>query len=639
MNASDYFKAPDSLSANDMTKKLQKDEEFLISLESHLIKSNEINANMNEKTGNFIQRLSTLEKEVFPLCIKTDRVQKKQSNVKTLLYVIDATIQFYGKTADLEDVMKEGNAVNNLDDYLTKMDNIKEAVKFFSSHQSYESQLINLKTYYEAGLSTLEKDFKHIILAETTQLDVRKILEHLDDENEPITDHQTSLRSLKDMSKVGKCCKWLINNSRDTKCIENYAALRTQSLHKTIKNLLQYLSSHPNKSNTSANLNNSTLSKASHPTTGRLRNALRKIAKNTDSDKTLDIIDDFKDNSLDYLVASFASLLMLLEIETDIASHVIGNVKNEAHVQRIIITKPMTEMIEHLSMLLSTHDGGFLSLIPVCKFFHRHHNQLQSLCENSANGGVAYGNVYNTLNQKCANSINEYVERLQNDTSKVVPHDGNVHQITANTISVLKSLLQQKQTIINVLALTSPQERNHLPRLFLMIFSALGANLKVKCLNFQDDALASIFMINNYNYIAKCLLDPSMTTVMAKENLDLCPFYENEISTYQEKYLVSWQKVSTLTSQNINGLDRKSLKSIYLNFNREMESILDSQKNFTVCDATIANVIRNRIKDMILRNHGSFYVGLVQAVGNDKNFKYDADSLEVVVDHLFDNSN
>ena len=68
--------------------------------------------------------------------------------MKKLLSIIDASIQFYGKTMELENFVRDGSPAQNLDDFLEKMDSLKEAISFFSSHNSYESQKENMVCFY-----------------------------------------------------------------------------------------------------------------------------------------------------------------------------------------------------------------------------------------------------------------------------------------------------------------------------------------------------------------------------------------------------------------------------------------------------------------------------------------------------------
>lgn len=627
----------DGLSAAELTKRLQRDQEWIESVKGSLTKSKEINSSICKLIDKFNDRVGYLEKTVMPLCLKTDTVQRRQQNVNSLLNLIDTTMQFYEKTSDMEEVLKPGSAVNNLDEFLKKMDNIISAIHFFSTQKTYEDELRKLQDYHDGGLATLETDFITIINAETIKLEPEEVLENLDEENEPISTSHSSLKSLKNIQKVGKCCKWLLkNNSKNTMCLNNYTSLRSQALYRTINDLLIHISSNTNlKLNVSGGLLNLTQTKPQK--SGGLRNALRKIAKGSESDKG-DMIDDYRDTSYEYIAQLFSSLLMLLEIEADIASQVIGNVKYEASVQRAIVTKPMIFVLDQLTSLLDSSETNFLSLIPVCKFFQRHNNQLASLSENAEGDHIPYNRVYNTLNSTCSSSIREYVDRLQNDSTKSVPLDGNVHQITANTISILKALLQQKQIISNILAISSHYEKNHVPRLFAEVLSALGKNLKNKCQTFQDDSLASIFMLNNYNYIAKRLQDPAMSAVM-KDDINLTSFYQMEISNCVEKYLVSWQRVSSIVSQPLIDIDKRQLKAIYNTFEKELEQILEAQKNYTVVDGAYAYLIKLRIKEMILKNHERFYAIMTESIGGDKNFKYDALSIEVVIDELFDSGN
>lgn len=45
---------------------------------------------------------------------------------------------------DFENTIRDGNLLHNLTEYLEKMNNLKEAISFFSSHKTYKSQLDNM---------------------------------------------------------------------------------------------------------------------------------------------------------------------------------------------------------------------------------------------------------------------------------------------------------------------------------------------------------------------------------------------------------------------------------------------------------------------------------------------------------------
>ena len=61
--------------------------------------------------------------------------------------IIDASIQFYGKTMELENTVRDGSPAQNLDDFLEKMESLKEAMSFFKTHKAYEGKKENMVSF------------------------------------------------------------------------------------------------------------------------------------------------------------------------------------------------------------------------------------------------------------------------------------------------------------------------------------------------------------------------------------------------------------------------------------------------------------------------------------------------------------
>ncbi|KHJ91041.1 hypothetical protein OESDEN_09102 [Oesophagostomum dentatum] len=90
--------------------------------------------------------------------------------------------------------------------------------------------------------------------------------------------------------------------------------------------------------------------------------------------------------------------------------------------------------------------------------------------------------------------------------------------------------------------MTAPQGTNSallLPKLFARILSALGMTLKKKSENYDDPALSNLFLLNNYNYIAKALEDDEdgLLPVIKEQNTQILSFYRSEIEQYINHYI------------------------------------------------------------------------------------------------------
>jgi len=76
------------------------------------------------------------------------------------------------------------------------------------------------------------------------------------------------------------------------------------------------------------------------------------------------------------------------------------------------------------------------------------------------------------------------------------------------------------------------------------------------------------------------------------------------------------------------------------NFTREFDSIVEQQKNYCIADRTMAARARGRIKELVLRPFVEFNKRNSQECAElfetDRQLKYDSETVEMLIDRLFD---
>lgn len=116
-------------------------------------------------------------------------------DVKKLLGITEASIQFYGKTSEFESAIRRGTTNLNLEEYIELMNGLKDAIKFFGSHSSYRGQLeamvivvldtLNTRFFqkesFDNGCGFLETEFNNCVRFESVVLDPVKIADCLDE--------------------------------------------------------------------------------------------------------------------------------------------------------------------------------------------------------------------------------------------------------------------------------------------------------------------------------------------------------------------------------------------------------------------------------------------------------------------------
>ncbi|VDK28032.1 unnamed protein product [Gongylonema pulchrum] len=255
---------------------------------------------------------------------------------------------------------------------------------------------------------------------------------------------------------------------------------------------------------------------------------------------------------------------------------------------------------------------------------------------------VPYESFVKKVNDKAKDALDDFFDHLTNDSNKFVPADGNVHQVTSNTLNFLNSLMDYRQTVTHLLASTGAKgnQSTHFPRLFARALSALGLNLKNKAETYGDETLAAVFLLNNNNYIHNALQNNGMFAVVGEHNSQVRSFYRSEISVYCKKYLQSWNRVVSIIAVDLSTFDDKTtLKNALVAFNAELERLITAQQEYCLADTKLAHDIKSEIKSLICEPYAEFHAKLMRSTiskGVGKHTKYSPESLEMLVDRLFD---
>ncbi|GMT26823.1 hypothetical protein PFISCL1PPCAC_18120, partial [Pristionchus fissidentatus] len=93
-------------SVDALNKKLQQDEDWLRQFEANVTRSGQLRENIEKILNDFESHINQLQQNVFPMHEKNGKLQIKQMNIQKLLKTIDATIQFYGKSGELETAIR-----------------------------------------------------------------------------------------------------------------------------------------------------------------------------------------------------------------------------------------------------------------------------------------------------------------------------------------------------------------------------------------------------------------------------------------------------------------------------------------------------------------------------------------------------
>ncbi|KAL3094212.1 hypothetical protein niasHT_023645 [Heterodera trifolii] len=769
-------------SVEELNQLLSKDEEWLSSFQGILEKSATLTGSVCSLMDNFQERIDSLSTNVQTLVAKSSVIQKEQQNIRKLLSTVDATIQFHGKTTVLENTIRDGgNVLLNIDDYLEKMRNLKEAIAFFATHPVYRNHE-HIKQIYEIGCANIESEFGNLVRTSCVPVDPTKVFEYLDDDYEMPSFRLSSFVTLRDTQRIHKMASWLLDNDDDAVCtnfLHFYAQYRAENMMKPLRtiadqigannrspkatfikarekpdqigpnngslnggnklsNALRYggrpintvqqraavklrwrgknlgkivekldeetnddddqKNDHPDKRETmrkgekgkdgrqkqsndeivegkekNASEKGEAVNKDQFATTVFRIFALKKVAS-----RIADTADQaHRDNAIVVVLFMCSTILVLIQVETNLCSTMFQNVKIEVEVLRQIVFDPIGRVLAQTQKVVDAYEGNFAALLPLIKFLVRHANQFAALSENVGQRGL-YNSLQSSLFSKCVQLIRLHIDRLSSGQigGRFVPEDGNVHPVSSGTVNFLKLLVQHQKLLVQIFqraiadeqmqqqllaggindqtnatttaTASTPSMASSASKLFIQILMGLQKNLQQKCGAYSDLYLAGLFMFNNLGYIVQCCTkDKQLYAILQQHQPKLLSTCEAEAEKFLQQYLESWGKIGALFAPpgNSDGWEtsgeqqRKAVKAVFTAFNRDFDTIIESQKHFCLADKTAADDVRTRIKKIVLRPFIEFSTRnsreCSELFETDRQLKYDAETIEMVIDSLF----
>ncbi|VDM62744.1 unnamed protein product, partial [Angiostrongylus costaricensis] len=553
------------------------EEEWLKNFKANTKRSGQLREGIDSIIDKFKERLVSLQENVLPMHEVNGRIQVKQRNIQRLVKTIDTTIQFYGRTSELESSIKDGNPSHDLEAYLENMECLQQAIQFFESHPNYQNQTENMRMTLETGYSVLEMEYRSVVQRNTIQTVLLFFKELLGSRAKDI-------KTMRDMSAVIHLGVWLLERER-SRFLTHYSDFSRIE--------------------------------------GRKHDAYKATGRSEKFDRAL-------------LMAG--CLLALLEVEESVMVKAIPDTTRRAQVFRELVANPLNFVVRHTQRVVQDSDKGVLPLLPLLRFLSAHESRLHNLAMNSM-ADVPFEALMRLLRVKSSSQINEFVEKLKNDNNKFVPVDGNVHPITVNTVNFLATLTVHRHTVTQQLLFMTASQRTNtallLPKLFARILSALGLTLNKKSEIYEDPALSSLFLLNNFNYIAKALEDDEdgLLPVINEQNNQILSFYHSEIEKYVDHYMTSWnQCISTLQGVQRLGDDKPLLRNVLtvVKFSAHLVSLLNKS----------LDIVRAHVKRAVVPLYGSL-IQKVETCGMQfftRQYKYTKELLESNIDRLFDAS-
>lgn len=257
----------------------------------------------------------------------------------------------------------------------------------------------------------------------------------------------TNMRTIKNYDKLNKIAKWMIKNSTISQISQKYAKVRSENILKILNLIIEQSKKEEKEKN--------------YQMKSAFLSALKKATgRNSEKLSNSETLESQKDPQINQILLQLAGFLILSQLETDVCTLIFDDVKEVAIVFRETIAKPLRFVLEDANKIIDEFKGNYNGILLMTRFIIKNSNQLSSLAEN-VNEKQLFSIVNKNLFRKSSNLITDFIDKLNNDHhAKFVPEDGNVHQITANTVNFLKLLAKNRSTVGQILEFTFGNSKN-----------------------------------------------------------------------------------------------------------------------------------------------------------------------------------
>ncbi|KAL3636710.1 hypothetical protein CASFOL_019009 [Castilleja foliolosa] len=270
------------------------------------------------------------------------------------------------------------------------------------------------------------------------------------------------------------------------------------------------------------------------------------------------------------------------------------------------------------------------------------------------------------LGEAMISIFTELENSIGSDSAKTPVPGGAVHPLTRYTMNYLKLACEYKDTLEQVFREHQKIERadsatgsdfnynNSQPQTtqvkqspfqaqMTKAMDLLDSNLELKGKMYKDNALSSIFMMNNGRYILQKV--KGSNEIISLMGDSWCRNRSSNLRNYHRVYQrETWGRL--LHCLHPDGLTvhgkivKPVLKERFKSFNAMFDEIHKAQSNWVVSDEQLQSELRVSISNMVIPAYRSFLGRFSQVFTpgrqTEKYVKYQAEEIETLIDELFD---
>ncbi|XVF46160.1 hypothetical protein PTKIN_Ptkin03bG0004600 [Pterospermum kingtungense] len=261
--------------------------------------------------------------------------------------------------------------------------------------------------------------------------------------------------------------------------------------------------------------------------------------------------------------------------------------------------------------------------------------------------------IWRRLGEAIRGIFMELENLIRRDPAKAAVPGGGLHPITRYVMNYLRAACRSRETLEQVFDENNGVVQSNkledrgsysssMSVQMAWIMELLESNLEVKSKVYRDNALCSVFMMNNGRYIVQKVKDSDLESLLGDDWIRKHTAKVRQYSTNYQRS--SWNKIlgalkldnSSLASNAI----AKSMKEKLKLFNSQFEEVCKTQSTWLVFDDQLREELRISVSRLLLPAYSNF-IGRLQCIPEigrnaDRLIRYSPEDIENRINELFE---
>ncbi|TPX35775.1 hypothetical protein SmJEL517_g01873 [Synchytrium microbalum] len=595
-----------------LERKVEQDVENLQLLQSILFKSNTLTERVVGMLDSFDERLLKLEGSILPIHRSTQKLTRVYDNLDKTSGVINKIIQYMDLAPQEDLIISKPPTQSSLEDYLASIERMKEALSYLekATYKATDRAVVQLKEVVRKAMRQLDGLFKRTLALCSVPID--PIL-YADGDIPGIP--EADLETLSTLSTYLNAAESELGPVTDH--IKIYMDIRSAYLIKSLHGL--------NEAAHAQDFKKMDVYKKGSFAFLMYTNCLFKMLK-TEREAIIRLIPRSMATSV---ISGVVNAAVDAFIETGDA--IVGRGKRNIMKQDSRDVYLLLDVVENLGAAILEYEG-------VVKYAGAKGNDVVELVT-SCKGA-------------CQFFFKEFIDEFKNDKVKEqsLSPDGTVHELTSDTLTTLRRLLDYSQTVESLLnphGDSANGQPEAMYKFFTEVLDALSSNLETKSKAYKKPMLSVVFLLNNYHYICKILRLTPLGDLLGR---DVEVKFEKLLAKQKELYLTGWKPAleclmdtTFITGgkieKTLSKQQRDVIKDKFKTFNETFEDLYKAQKSYAIPDTDLRAQIVKEVRQIVVPLYNRFYdkYSNVEFSKNPtKYIKFDRQALDEALDKFFD---